>query len=149
MVVLGINLDKNGFSYTVLSGVKNNPQLITSDHTTNSHSGNTQQLVNWYETTFENLITQYSPNTISLKVSLNAKKAEIAPWYYPLGILHNMAFRKGIQVNEFVSQNFTASKFGLAKGTDIYTYIDQIFGIQTPKWSKNQKYSVLAAWMTL
>ena len=149
MTVIGITLDKSGYSYTVLDGDRSNPRLVAFDNIPINNCENTQQLVNWYETTFENLITRFNPAAIGAKVSLNAKKAEIAPWYYPLGLLHNISYRKGIVVHEFVSQNFTPSKFGFSKDVDIYNHVDATFGIQTPKWSKNQKSSVLAGWIIL
>ena len=105
--------------------------------------------MNWYETTFQNLVARFSPESIGIKVSLNAKKDEIAPWYYPLGILHNISHQNRINTFEFVSGNFTASKFGMDKTINIYDYIDQYFGVFQPKWDKNQKYALLSAWMIL
>lgn len=149
MAILGISLEKNGLRYTVLDGVKSSPTVVHYEKVSTNNFTNTQQLMNWYETTFQNLISRFNPTSIGIKLSLNAKKAEIAPWYYPLGILHNIAFQNGIGVFEFVSGNFTSSKFNLDKSVKIYDHIDNIFGIYRPKWDRNQKYSLLAAWMLL
>ncbi|WP_041408823.1 hypothetical protein [Shewanella sp. MR-4] len=149
MVVLGINLVKDGLRYCVLEGNKNAPNIVHYEKVQTNNFPNTQQLMNWYETTFQNLITRFTPETIGIKVSLNAKKAEIAPWYYPLGILHNLSYRNQINTFEFVSGNFTATKFGMDKTVNIYDYIDQYFGVFQPKWDKNQKYALLSAWMLL
>ncbi len=149
MAVLGINLVKDGLRYCVLDGGRDSPTLVHYEKVQTNNFPNTQQLMNWYETTFQNLITRFSPETIGIKVSLNAKKAEIAPWYYPLGILHNLSHQNQINTFEFVSGNFTASKFGMDKSINIYDYIDQHFGVFQPKWDKNQKYALLAAWMNL
>lgn len=149
MTVLGISLEKNGLRYCVLDGDKSDPNITHFEKVSTNNFTNTQQLMNWYETTFQNIIARFSPSSIGIKVSLNAKKAEIAPWYYPLGLLHNIAHQNGISTFEFVSGNFTASKFDLNKSINIYDYIDQKFGVFKPKWDKNQKYALLSAWMTL
>ncbi|MBN3065190.1 hypothetical protein H5A21_14135 [Pectobacterium aquaticum] len=149
MTVLGINLEKNGFRYCVLDGSKDSPRIVHYEKIHTNNFPNTQLLMNWYETSFQNLITRFSPKNIGIKVSLNAKKDEIAPWYYPLGVLHNIAHQNNISTFEFVSGNFTASKFGMDKSINIYDHIDQYFGIFQPKWDKNQKYALLSAWMIL
>ncbi|MEO3682433.1 hypothetical protein ABHN84_09035 [Shewanella vesiculosa] len=149
MAVLGINLEKNGFRYCVLDGSRDAPSLIHYEKVQTNNFPNAQQLMNWYETTFQNLITRFAPESIGIKVSLNAKKAEIAPWYYPLGILHNIAYQNRISTFEFVSGNFTASKFDMDKSINIYDHIDQRFGVFQPKWDKNQKYALLSAWMIM
>lgn len=149
MTVLGINLEKNGLRYTVLDGGRIAPQIIHFEKTQANNFTTIPQLMNWYETTFQNLIVRFNPVAIGIKVSLEAKKDTIAHWYYPLGLLHKQAFQKGIETQEFVSQNFTSSKFDLDKSITIYDHIDNVFGIFTPKWDKNQKYSFLAAWMLL
>ncbi|GBC61590.1 hypothetical protein DENIS_2552 [Desulfonema ishimotonii] len=149
MAVLGINLEKNGLRYCVLDGGKDSPNILHYEKVQTNNFPNTQQLMNWYETTFQNLITKFAPESIGIKVSLNAKKAEITPWYYPLGILHNLSHQNRISTFEFVTGNFTASKFGMDKSVNIYDYIDQHFGIFKPKWDRNQKYALLSAWMIL
>lgn len=149
MAVLGLNMEKNGFRYCVLDGSRDSPNIIHYEQVAANNFPNTQQFMNWYETTFQNLIARFSPVSIGIKVSLNAKKAEIAPWYYPLGILHTLAYKNQINTFEYVSGNFTATKFGLDKTVDIYDHIDKHFGVFKPKWDKNQKYALLSAWMIL
>ena len=149
MAVLGINLEKNGFRFAILEGTKKAPNLIHAEKINTPNFSSIPQQMNWYETTFQNILTKFSPSIIGIKVSLDAKKDSIAPWYYPLGLLHNQAFQHGILTTEYVALNFTASKFDLDKTVDIYEHIDSIFGVFTPKWDKNQKYAVLSAWMKL
>ena len=145
MTALGINLEKNGLRYCVLDGSKDSPAIVHYEKIHTNNLPNAQLLMNWYETSFQNLLTRFSPESIGIKVSLNAKKDEIAPWYYPLGILHNIAHQNRISTFEFVSGNFTASKFDMDKSINIYDYIDQHFGVFQPKWDKNQKYALLSA----
>lgn len=149
MPVLGLNLEKSGLRYTVLDGTKSHPKLVHYEKISANNFSDIPQSMNWYETTFQNLITRFQPTAIGIKVSLQADKDQIAPWYYPLGILHKQAFQNGITTAEFVAPNFTPSKFNLDKSTKIYDHIDAIFGVFTPKWDRNQKYALLAAWMIL
>lgn len=149
MPVLGISLEKSGLRYAVLDGTKDSPNLIHAEKLNTPNFSSIPQQMNWYETTFQNILTKFSPSAIGIKVSLDAKKDSIAPWYYPLGLLHQQAYHHGITTSEYVALNFTASKFGLNKTVDIYDHIDSIFGVFTPKWDKNQKYAVLSAWMLL
>lgn len=149
MSVLGVNLEKNGFRYCILDGTKEDPSIIHFEKVLNNNCTTTGLLVSWYETTFQTLIDKYKPSSIGAKLSLDAKKDCIAPWYYPLGFLHNIAHQNDINICEFVSANFTASKFGLDKTINIYDHIDERFGVFHPKWDKAQKYALISAWMVL
>jgi len=147
MISLGINLEKNSFRYTVLDGDRKTPILIEKNKVVINAAISISELMDWYESTFTNLLERHTPEIIGIKLGLSAKKAQIAFWYYPYGILHSMAFQKQIPVIEFVPANYTASKLGLAKGTNIYDYVDEVIGNNPPYWDKSQKYSVLAAWL--
>jgi hypothetical protein len=149
MSVIGLNLEKNGFRYTVLEGEKDNPVLVDKQKISINSISDISELMDWYETSFCNLLGKYKPLRIGLKIGLNAKKNEIAYWYYPYGLIHNLAFKKVIGVTEFVPANFTSSKFGLDKSICIYDYIDEVIGVHNPHWDRSQKYSVLSAWMVM
>ncbi|MBJ8554223.1 MULTISPECIES: hypothetical protein [Acinetobacter] len=149
MATLGISLEKNGLRVIVLDGGKSAPILKYSEKIESRNFSTIPQLMNWYESIFQSLLTKYEPSIVGVKISLNAQKGCIAPWYYPLGLLHYQAFKRDIEIKEFVSMNFTSSKFSLDKSINIYDHVDHIFGEQSPKWDKNQKYAVLAAWMVL
>jgi hypothetical protein len=149
MSAIGINLEKNGFRYTLLDGDKERPNLIEKQKISINANSNISELMDWYESSFENLLNKHKPANIGIKLGLNAKKNDIAYWYYPYGVLHNMAFKKGIKITEYVPANFTSSKFGLDKEINIYDHIDSVIGVHNPYWDKSQKYSVLAAWMLL
>jgi hypothetical protein len=149
MSVIGLNLEKNGFRYTVLDGEKDNPSLVEKQKISINSITDISELMDWYETSFCNLLENHKPLSIGLKIGLNAKKDEIAYWYYPYGLIHNLAFKKGMKITEFVPANFTPSKFGLDKSINIYDYIDKVIGVHNPYWDKSQKYSVLSAWMVM
>lgn len=149
MAVIGFNLEKGGFRYSVLEGTKAHPKLIEKDRVIVNTLSDTSELMDWYETSFQNILTKFQVSKIGIRLALNGKKAEISSWYYPYGILHALAHKNNTAVSEYVSQNFTASKFNLDKGIDIYNHVDNIIGVHRPYWDKSQKYSVLAAWMVL
>ncbi|HBS11733.1 MAG TPA: hypothetical protein DEO36_04205 [Flavobacteriaceae bacterium] len=149
MPVLGINLEKNGFRYTLLEGTKDAPKFIEKQKVAINAASDISELMDWYETTFQNLVSKYNPSIIGIKLSLDAKKASIPYWYYPYGVLHNISYKKKIEIFEFVPANFTPSKFGFKKSINLYNHIDDVMGVHKPHWDKSQKYSVLAAWMVL
>ena len=149
MTVLGINLEKNGFRCTILKGSKDAPTFVEKQKVAINATSGISELMDWYESTFQNLVESYTLSKIGIKLSLDAKKSSIPYWYYPYGLLHNICFKKQIEISEFVPANFTPSKFGLAKTINIYDHIDTVMGIHKPHWDKSQKYSVLAAWMVL
>jgi len=126
MSVLGISLEKNGFRYTILEGTQDTPIFVEKQKVTINAASDISELMDWYETTFQNLISKYAPSRIGIKLSLDAKKASIPYWYYPYGVLHNICFKNQIDVSEFVPANFTPSKFGLDKTINIYDYIDSV-----------------------
>jgi hypothetical protein len=149
MRVIGFNLETKSMRYTVLEGTKAAPVFMEKDRIVINATTSIPALMDWFESSFQNLINRVNPEIIGCKISLKGKKHQIPFWYYPYGILNNIAHKQGIDVSEFTSGNFTASKFGLPKTTNIYTHIDATFGTHPPHWDKNQKYSLLAAWMML
>lgn len=149
MITLGLNLEKNSFRYTVLNGTRKFPKLIKKEKVIITATTSISQLMDWYETTFNLLIEKTNPEIIGAKLSLEGKRNQIAYWYYPYGILHMICHKKGLQIEEFTARNFTPSKFKLPKKTDLYDYIDHHIGEFPPYWDRNQKYSVLSAWMVM
>ena len=149
MKVLGINLETKSFRFAVMEGDKTNPSLIEKGKVVFNSSLSAADLMDWYETTFLEIINRVNPDKIAIKLTLNGKKDQISKWYYPLGVLHNVAHEKNLAVSEYIQQNFTASKFDWPKKTDIYKHVDTVLGPHPPHWDKNQKYAVFAAWMAL
>jgi len=149
MIVIGFNLETTGFRYTVLDGTKENPIFIEKEKVSKHGTTNISELMDWYETSFQNILDKVKPEKIGIKFNLNGKKNQISLWYYPYGILHKLAYTKGIEVTEFLSANFTASKFGLEKSISLDEHMDTKIGKYPPHWDKSQKASVLSAWMVL
>jgi hypothetical protein len=148
MIVLGFNLQKGEIRYSLVAGTKHAPELLEKGrHLVATES--TPVLMDWFESTFENIIARTNPNKIAYRLSLEPSKTQIMYLTFPYAILNLLAHRKKICIYEYVSQNFVPSKFGQPKGVNVYDYCTQVFGEHSPHWDKNQQYSVLAAWLTL
>lgn len=149
MAVLGFCFEKNSIKYCVMEGTKQNPVFVKYDKLIIPNSSDLGGFTNWCETSINSLIIQFSPSVIGAKLSLDSKKDTIASWYYPLALLHKVSYERSLIAEEFVSRNFTATKFNMDKTINIYNYIDDFFGVQTPKLDRNYKYALLSAWMVL
>jgi hypothetical protein len=107
------------------------------------------ELMDWYESQFTQLLDQHMPDRISYRLTLAPKKGQLFTSCFPFGILYLLAHHRNIPVSSYVSANYTASRLGLPKGTDIYAHCDHVLGLHPPYWDKTQKHSVLAAWFEL
>ncbi len=148
MNVLGFNLLKGEIRYSLLSGTKSTPQLLEKDKRS-VIAESSPVLMDWFESTFEGIIEKTQPDRIAYRLSLEPKKAQIQYLTFPYAILNLIAHRRKIEIFEYVSLNFVATKFGQPKNVNVYDYCTQVFGERPPHWDKNQQYSVLAAWLTL
>lgn len=149
MKVLGINILSGKIHYCVLEGSKASPSLVEKDRIVTISSAQVPALMDWFETTIENLINRINPDKIAYRQSLNLNKAQQYNISYPHGILNLLAFKKNIDIKSWVPQNFVASKLGLPKGSNLLEICDQQFGKNPPYWDSGMKNSVLSAWMAL
>ncbi len=149
MKVLGFDLLKGQIRYSVLEGTKDNPTLVDKNRHKVIVSSSIPDLMDWFETTFESLINRLEPDRLAYRLALEPRRAQISYLTFPYAILNLIAYRKGLSIAEYTSGNFVASKFGLDKKIDMYEYCDEIFGTNPPYWDKNQKYSIIAAWLEL
>ena len=148
MKVIGFNIVKNEIRHSILEGTISNPIFIEKEiHTVASEP--TPILMDWFESTFENILTRTNPDKIGYRLILNPKRAQIQYSIFPYAILNIIAFRRAIPIFEYINQNFVPSKLGQPKSVDVYEYCSQILGIHPPHWDKNQIYSALSAWITL
>lgn len=146
---LGFCFEQDGIKYCCLEGTKESPILVKYDKASFPNINEKSDLTNWAESYIRQIINEHNPDTIGAKLSLKAEKNNIASWYYPMAMLHYVLYSQNKTATEFVSQNFTATKFGMSKSVNIYEEIDNIFGTQSPKLDKNYKYALLSAWMVL
>ena len=149
MKVLGFDLRKGEIRYSLLTGTKPDPILLEKERHSVLVANSTPKLLDWFETTFESILERTQPDKIAYRLSLEPKRAQMEYLIFPYALLNLIAYRQNKDVYEYISQNFTPSKFGLAKGVDVYSHCTDVFGDRPPHWDKNQKYSVLAAWLTL
>lgn len=149
MKILGMNLLKGKFYYAILEGTKVNPTLIYKDRLVTVDPNSTPSLMNWYETEFHRIITNYTPDKISYRLALNPSKDQILSSILPLGVINLLSFKSNIQIIGYSPQSFVASKLNLPKGTDLYKHCDKIFGKNPPYWDNNIKNAILASWFEL
>ena len=149
MKVLGVNLKKGEIRFTVLEGSREKPTLVEKGAHTVITAQSTPHLLDWFETTFEELINRIQPDKIAYKLLLAQKKAQLDYITYPEAILNLLAFKKSLSIKSYTTQNFVPSKFGLPKTVNLHTFCDEVFGKNPPKWDKDQKNSLIAAWLEL
>jgi len=149
MKVLGVHLATGQLRYSVLEGTKTAPALVAKDRLTTPATADAPALMDWYETQFNLILDQWVPDRIAYRLTLAPKKSQLFTSLFPLGILNLIAHRRNFPINSYVSGNYTASRLGLPKGTDLYAYCDTVLGSHSPYWDQNQKHSVLAAWFEL
>lgn len=149
MTVLGVNFKKGEIRFTVLDGTKEKPVMIEKGAHAVITAPTTPHLLNWFETTFEELINRVAPDRIAYKLLLSPKKQQLEYISYPEAILNLVAYKRDVPIRSYTTLNFVGSKFGLTKSTDIYEHCDTVFGENPPKWDRDQKNSLLAAWLEL
>lgn len=149
MKIIGFHILSGKIYYAVLDGTKQNPSLIEKNKKITLSTNSIPESMDWFETTFENIINRINPDEISYRQSLNLKKNQQYNISFPYGILNLLSFKKSIPINSWVPQNFVASKLGMTKGTDLISACDHTFGQNPPYWDVNMKNAILAAWMSL
>lgn len=149
MRILGIAVQKNYLRYSILEGTKAAPALIKKGRYPTTSPDEVPQLMDWFETQFEHLITQYKPNKIAYKLTLEPKLEQIHCLSFPLGILNLIAHQKEIPVVEYSTKAITTKKLGLPKTTDLYRHVDATLGSHPPYWDSIQKDAILVAWFSL
>ena len=149
MSVIGIHIAKEQLRYAVLEGSKDSPTLIAKDRLVTTDPNNVPELMDWYDSQFRQLLTNYLPKRIGYRLILEPKKDQIFFSEFPLGILNLLAYQSEIPITPYTARAFVASRLSLPKGTDLYKHCDATFGAHPPYWDKYQKNAVLVAWFEL
>lgn len=149
MRVLGIHLLSGQLLYALVEGDKTSPTLIEKSRLIPISTTCIGELMNWFETNFEALITRLQPDKVAHRLTLQPDKKQIIHLEFPLGVLNLICFKHGIPTSNYTPPGYTASKLGMPKTTDLYQHCDDIFGKNPPYWDKNLKNALLAAWFEL
>jgi hypothetical protein len=149
MKTMGVCVASGQLRYTILEGTRSEPVLSSKERLVTPDPNQVPELMDWYETRFIHILETHAPDRIGCRLTLNPKKKQIFTSIFPLGILFLLAYRRGLPINEYVAANYTASKFKLPKGTDLYRHCDTVFGDNPPYWDDTQKHSLLAAWLEM
>lgn len=149
MAVLGVHIATGQLRYSVLEGTKAAPVLVAKERLLTPDPNYPPALMDWYETQFNLILDQSAPDRIAYRLTLAPKKDQLFTSSFPLGILNLLAHQRNLPITSYVSGNFTASRLGLPKGSDIYAHCDTVLGTNPPYWDNNQKHSILSAWFEL
>lgn len=149
MTTLGVHIHKDYMRYAVLEGTKASPLLVAKDRLQTPDPADVPALMDWYDTQFGKLLSDYDPVRIGYRLTLNPDKSQLLHSEFPLGVLNLLAHSKSIPACPYTAQSFTPSKLGLPKTTDLYAHCDSVLGTHPPHWDKNQKHAVLVAWFEL
>jgi len=146
---LGIHIATSQLRYSVLEGTKSLPALVAKERLLTPDPKDVPALMDWFETQFNLLLDQSTPDRIAYRLTLAPRKDQLFTSTFPFGILNLLAHRRNLPIASYVAGNFVASRLELPKGTDIYAHCDSVLGTHPPYWDKNQKHSILSAWFEL
>ncbi len=149
MKVLGIHLAKGQLRYALLDGTKDTPVLVEKGRLLTPDPADVPQLMAWYDSQFQELLTRLAPDKIAYRVALSPRKEQLFTSEFPFGILNLLAHQRSLPAVPYTPQSFVPSKIGLPKGTDLSKACDTVFGLRPPYWDAHQKFSVLVAWFEL
>lgn len=145
-MIMGVCLHAGGFQAAFLTGSKATPVLVNREICTNPESTNLSRSASWYENRFTDLINAHSPTIVSAKIHYDVKnKAGLINHGFPLGILAQCCYRKGLELDLLTLQKLKGPKnFGLSKDDNTYQWID---GLKDTKsyWKDSGRVSTLAA----
>ena len=149
MAIVGFDLHKGFLRYSVLDGNKAAPVLVYKERHTVLQTESIPELMDWFESTFRSILTQYTPTGISYRLSLEPKKDQISYLIYPWAILNLISYQNRIPISFFTCRALSPARLVQPKDTDLYSYCDTVFGNNPPYWDIYQKNSILVAWFNL
>lgn len=149
MKSLGLNFAQNDLRFVALAKDAEAITMIAKDKIVYPNL-EIPNLMEWFETQLDLLITKYQPGKIGYKVSMSLDSIkQIQQSCYPQGLLNLLAKRRNIPIASWTPQGINATKFGETKSTDVYGYVDTKFGTNPPYWDKQTKDALLTAWFSL
>lgn len=149
MKSIGVDLKKGAILLCCLEGTFENPVLVEKCKRIINPETPLPEYMDKFESEFNAFINKHSPDRIGYRLVIPDTKEKVHTLSFPYGILNLIAKKTGIQIREFVHQNFVATKFGLSKGLDLYEHCDAVFGSTPPSRNKAQKNAILSAWLSM
>ena len=139
----------NEMRLSTLEGTISSPNIIDKKKLIVKNDNDVPELMNWYETTFQNEVNRLKPDKIVCKLNLGPDKKQSITQIMPLGVFALSSWKMKIPFSLITLRQFSRSKLSLPKDKDIYIACDEQLGIHTPYWDKKQKDSIICAWMAL
>jgi len=149
MKAIGFQLLTGHIRYAVLDGNRGTPTLVDKGRLVVPEINSVPQLMDWYETNFDNLLATHEPQRVAYRLTLEPDKDQLFHIIFPYGLLNLQCHRRQIPCDDFTSKSFVPSKLGLPKGGDLYAHCDTVFGRRPPYWDIHQKHAILVAWFVL
>lgn len=109
MISLGIAIKKGEIWYSFIEGTDRNVAIISETGKQN-YRPESNTLMMDFNNIFTELITKFTPNVISYKLSLDINIKQIPYMHYSIGVLNLLCLQKGIAINERSSRWITANK---------------------------------------
>ena len=109
MKSLGIAIKKGEIWYCFIEGTKKEVATINNTGKQNFRPESTTLMLDFYNI-FTELITKFTPDIISYKLSLDINMKQIPYLHYSLGILNLLCLKKGITIKERSSRWVTTNK---------------------------------------
>ena len=95
--------------YSFIEGTDRNVAIISETGKQN-YRPESNTLMMDFNNIFTELITKFTPNVISYKLSLDINIKQIPYMHYSIGVLNLLCLQKGIAINERSSRWITANK---------------------------------------
>ncbi|MGC4041973.1 MAG: hypothetical protein QM710_14610 [Flavobacterium sp.] len=150
MTTLAFTFSTNGVYYVALSGTKANPVFVSKNKITLPANHSVPQTVAWFENQIDILLNQIQPDSVSYKLTINnVTNNMVHNCYYGQAILNSYCYKKTIDISHTSPSAIVPSKFGLAKNSNLYTFIDAEIGTHPPYWDAKMRDTALIALMLL
>jgi hypothetical protein len=148
MPVLGLKFLKGYVHVIILEGSKASPDFIEYKKCSTLDDGNDGVRMKWFENFFNELLLGKAPVKIGYCITYKPKKDQIPHITFPIALLLKVACERNIPCTQFTGTNFTASKFGLPKGTDMHLRAATL-SAEISDSNKAAQDAALASWMLL
>ena len=149
MATLGLHLHKGFLRYALLEGTKSSPLLAASNRLATPDPRQVPELMDWYDTHFNQLIDDHSPTQLAYRLIQNVKGDQLFFAEFPLGVLNLIAFRRDLPISCLAPRSLNPSALNLPRTTNLIRQCDTVFGHRPPGWDDHQNNAVLAAWFAL